>query len=82
MTFYDGTAIPDWRGNLVLGGLSSRSLTRLTLRGDRVVSDERIPVGVRIRDVNQGPDGALYLLTDQPDGKIVRLTLETPAGDR
>lgn len=78
MVFYDGAAIPEWRGNLLLGGLSSQRLTRLTLRGDRVISEERIELGVRIRDVAQGADGAVYLLTDAPDGKILRLTRHQP----
>lgn len=74
MAFYTGDLLPEWRGNLMLGGLSSHWLVRLTLRGDRVVSEERIDLGARIRDVVQGPDGALYLLTDQPKGEILRLT--------
>lgn len=80
MTFYDGDAIPAWKGNLILGGLSSEALTRLTLRGDRVISEERIDFGTRVRDVAQGPDGALYLLTDEPEAEIFRLVMEDPAG--
>lgn len=81
MTFHSGSGegIPEWSGNLLLGGLSSESVTRLTLRGDRVISDERIDIGTRIRDVAEGPDGALYLLTDESDGKIVRLTMQERA---
>jgi glucose/arabinose dehydrogenase len=58
----------------VIGGLSSRSLVRLTLDGERVTDEERIKLGARIRNVRQGPDGAVYLLTDQDDGAILRLT--------
>ena len=49
---------------------------RLTLDGEKVTDEERIPMGARIRDVVQGPDGAVYALTDEGDGKILRLTLE------
>lgn len=77
MTFYTGQLFPAWRGNLLIGGLSSKALVRLTLEGQRVKSEERIPMGARIRHVRQGPDGAVYLLTDRADGEILRLT---PAG--
>jgi glucose/arabinose dehydrogenase len=77
MAFYTGTLFPDWKGNLLIGGLSSRALVRLTLDGERVTGEERIPMDARIRNVRQGPDGAVYLLTDQDDGGILRLT---PAG--
>lgn len=80
MSFYQGASIPAWRGNLLLGGLSSTDLIRLTLDGDRVIAEERINFGGRIRDVAQGRDGALYVLTDQPKGEIFRLVLEDPAG--
>jgi aldose sugar dehydrogenase len=77
MTFYTGEVFPGWRGNLLIGGLSSQALVRLVLDGQRVTGEERIPMGARIRDVSQGPDGAVYLLTDQSNGEILRLT---PAG--
>jgi aldose sugar dehydrogenase len=77
MSFYTGDMFPAWRGNLLIGGLSAQALVRLTLDGQRVTGEERIPLGARIRDVRQGPDGAVYALTDQPDGEILRLT---PAG--
>jgi glucose/arabinose dehydrogenase len=77
MAFYTGTLFPDWKGNLLIGGLSSRALVRLTLDSERVTGEERIPMDARIRNVRQGPDGAVYLLTDQDDGAILRLT---PAG--
>jgi aldose sugar dehydrogenase len=76
ITFYTADAIPAWRGNLLIGGLSSEAIVRLTLDGDKVAAEERIPMGARIRDVVQGPDGAVYALTDEDDGKILRLTLE------
>lgn len=80
MTFYNAAAIPDWNGNLLIGGLSSTDLIRLTLLRDRVISQERIDLGARVRDVAQGPDGALYLLTDQQNGDILRILPQETAG--
>lgn len=73
--FYTGDAFPDWRGDLFVGSLQPGRLVRLRLSNDRVVHEERyvIDPGERIRDVRQGPDGLLYLLTDHPKGRIVRL---------
>jgi glucose/arabinose dehydrogenase len=76
MTFYTAEAIPAWKGNLLIGGLSSQAIVRLTLDGENVTAEERIPMGARIRDVVQAPDGSVYALTDEQDGKILRLTLE------
>jgi glucose/arabinose dehydrogenase len=76
ITFYTGDAIPGWKGNLLIAGLSSQAIVRLTLDGETVVNEERIPMGTRIRDVVQGPDGAVYALTDETEGKILRLWLE------
>ncbi len=76
MTFYTGKAIPAWRGNLLLAGLASQALIRLTLNGSRVSGEERIPMGERIRHVVQGPDDSVYLLTDEDHGRILRLTSE------
>jgi aldose sugar dehydrogenase len=75
ITFYTADEIPGWNGNLLLAGLSSEAIVRLTLDGDKVTAEERIPMRVRIRDVAQGPDGAVYALTDESDGKILKLTL-------
>jgi glucose/arabinose dehydrogenase len=75
ITFYTADQIPGWNGNLLLAGLSSEAIVRLTLDGDKVTAEERIPMRVRIRDVAQGPDGAVYALTDESDGKILKLTL-------
>ncbi|MDJ0942688.1 MAG: PQQ-dependent sugar dehydrogenase [Kiloniellales bacterium] len=79
LTFYDGAAFPQWRGNLFLGALSGEILVRLELDGDRVAHEERLleDFGERIRDVRQGPDGFLYILTDSGDGQLLRLE---PAG--
>jgi glucose/arabinose dehydrogenase len=76
MTFYTGEAIPGWRDNLLIGGLSSEAIVRLTLDGESVTAEERILMGTRIRDVAQAPDGSVYALTDEDNGKILRLTLE------
>jgi len=80
MAFYDGDAFPAWRGNLFVGALKFRLLARLTLDGDKVVAEERLLDGLdeRIRDVRQGPDGHLYLLTDSGDGRLLRLEPAAP----
>jgi glucose/arabinose dehydrogenase len=78
MAFYTGDAIPDWKGSLLIGGLSSQALFRLSLEGNKVTDEERIPMGARIRDVRQAPDGSIYLLTDEENGKILRLTADRP----
>ena len=75
MAFYDGAAFPRWRGSIFVGALAGRLLARLELDGARVVGEERLLKGAlgRIRDVRQGPDGLLYLLTDASNGALVRL---------
>ena len=74
--FYTGDAFADWRGDLFVGSLQPGRLVRLRLRDRRVVQEERylIDRGERVRDVRQGPDGFLYLLTDHPKGRIIRLS--------
>ena len=76
MVIYSGDLFPEWRGNFFVGGLSSRALVRLAVEGDRVVGEERLltDLGSRIREVVQGPDGALYLLTDASDGRLLKVT--------
>jgi glucose/arabinose dehydrogenase len=73
--FYTGDAFPAWRGSLFIGSLKERRLVRLTLDGDRVTGEEHLLVdrGHRIRDVRQGPDGALYVVTDDDDGELWRI---------
>lgn len=75
MTFYSGKAFPKWQGSIFLGALRGQALIRLELRGNRVVREERLLSGQvgRIRDVRTGPDGLIYLLTDSPDGALLRL---------
>lgn len=75
MTFYTGDRFPRWRGDLFVGALKDRMLVRLSLDGEQVVGEERLLQDLlgRIRDVRQGPDGFIYLLTDENDGALVRL---------
>ena len=73
MVFYNGDAIPAWKGNLLIGGMVARAIVRLTLNGEQVTGEERIAMGGRIRDVRQGPDGAVYAL-DESNGTLLRLT--------
>jgi glucose/arabinose dehydrogenase len=74
MIFYSGEMFPEWRGSMLIGGLSAQGIVRLELDGDAVAREERIPLGARIRDVEQAPDGALIVLTDEGNGEILRLT--------
>lgn len=75
MAFYDGEQFPGWRGDLFVGALRDQMLVRLDIEGGQVIGEERLLQGElgRIRDVRQGPDGYLYLLTDSPSGRLVRL---------
>ena len=73
--FYTGRMFPAWDGSLFVAGLVSKNVVRLVLDGDRVVAEERLltELNTRIRGVTEGPDGALYVLTDGMGGKILRL---------
>jgi glucose/arabinose dehydrogenase len=75
MAFVTSDRYPGWKGNLVVGALKGHALLRLELDGRRVVKEHRLlqDLGERIRDVRQGPDGWLYLLTDDPQGRVIRL---------
>lgn len=80
LAFYTGSRIPQWKGNVFVGGLAAKEVARLELRNGQVVHEERLfksQLGKRIRSVVDGPDGALYLVTDEPDGQILRVV---PAG--
>ncbi len=81
LTFYTGDLFPDWKGNIFVGGLNGAQLQRLVLLDGKVVAHEKMlaDLGERIRDVRQGPDGALWVLTDSGDGKLLRLMPRTPA---
>jgi glucose/arabinose dehydrogenase len=75
MAFYTGDKFPRWQGNLFVGALKDQMLVRLRLEGDRVVHEERLLKGAlgRIRDVRVGPDGYIYLLSDESRGMLARL---------
>ncbi len=75
MAFYSGDLFPEWRGNLFIGALAGQALIRLEIAGEKVVKEERLLRGLRerIRDVRSGPDGALWLLTDARDGRVLRV---------
>ncbi|MBV9550199.1 MAG: PQQ-dependent sugar dehydrogenase [Alphaproteobacteria bacterium] len=75
LTFYDGALFPEWRGDLFLGALAAKRLIRLHLVGGKVITEEHLLMdrGKRVRDVRQGPDGALYVLTDEKPGELLRL---------
>jgi glucose/arabinose dehydrogenase len=74
--FYTGDAFPAWKGSLFIGGMGAMALVRLTLENDRVTGEEHLLADrkQRVRDVRQGPDGALYMVTDQENGQVWRLS--------
>jgi glucose/arabinose dehydrogenase len=76
MTFMTGGLFPAWRGNLFVGALAGEILVRLELDGEKVLKEERLlqQLRERIRDVRQGPDGALWLVTDNSSGRLLRVT--------
>ena len=76
MVIASGKMFPEWRGNILTGGLGVKSLVRLVMKGDRVVGEERLLAerGDRIRDVVEAPDGAIWLLTDAEKGKLLKVT--------
>jgi glucose/arabinose dehydrogenase len=76
MAFYTGDLFPQWKGNLFVGGLKSTALVRLELDGNKVFHEERLlrDLGLRIRDVAQAPDGSLYVVTDEDNGEILRIS--------
>jgi len=80
LLFYTGDRFPNWKGSAFVGGLASKQVARLEMDGNRVTSEERLFEGVlneRVRDVEQGPDGLIYLLTDEKKGRLLRIE---PAG--
>lgn len=80
LALYRGDLFPGWRGDLLVTSLAERSLRRIRLDGERVVGQEIVALGIerRLRDVEVGPEGALYLLTDEAEGALLRVT---PAAD-
>jgi glucose/arabinose dehydrogenase len=77
IAFYTGNLIPGWKGSLLNGALKFELLSRLELKGNKILKEERLLQSMRerIRDVRQGPDGAVYLLTDNASGRILRIEL-------
>jgi aldose sugar dehydrogenase len=76
MAFYDGDKFPQWQGDLFVGALAGTHLRRLKLDGAKVAEQEALlgGLGARIRDVRVGPDGCLYVVTDDPaNGRVLRL---------
>ena len=75
MAFYTADLVPEWKGNMFVGALAGSHIARIVLDGDRIVGEERLLAGLgeRFRDVKQGPDGALYALTDGAGGRIIRI---------
>jgi glucose/arabinose dehydrogenase len=78
-TFYSGAMFPEWNGNLLVASLKEKHIARLVIQNDRVVGEERLltDLGERIRDVAVGPDGAVWAITDEANGKLVRLSRTT-----
>lgn len=73
LMIYDGSQFPEWRGNAFIGGLSSQVLVRVEMDGDDAAEAERFDMGQRIREIEQGPDGAIWLLEDGGDGRLLKL---------
>jgi glucose/arabinose dehydrogenase len=79
LIIYSGDLFPEWKGNAFLGGMSSQALIRVEIDGDSASEAERFEMGQRIREVEQGPDGAIWLLEDEDDdagkgGRLLKLT--------
>lgn len=74
MSIYSGSMFPQWRGSILIGGLRAQGVVRATLDGDKFASEERLGLGARVRDVRQGPDGAIYAVTDEAKGRVLRLS--------
>lgn len=74
MDFYSGNMFPEWKGKMLIGGLSSKALIIVNVNGDKAQEFDRIEMGTRIRDVQEASDGSIYLLTDEGNGKLLRLS--------
>jgi len=74
LMFYDGDLFPDWKGNAFIGGLRSEALIRVEIDGESAREAERFNMGKRIREEEQGPDGAIWILEDGNGGRLLRLT--------
>ena len=74
LLIYDGSLFPRWQGNAFIGGLRSKALIRITIEGDQAQEVERFPMDKRIREVEQGPSGAIWVLENKKGGRLLRLT--------
>jgi glucose/arabinose dehydrogenase len=76
MAIYEGALFPALKGSVLIGSMREQHVARLVLKDDKVVGEERLftDIGGRVRDVTVGPDGAIYVLTDEEDGKLIRIT--------
>ena len=72
--FYTGAQFPQWQRNAFVSGLSSQAIIRLTIEGEKVTSEEVIPMGRRIRTILQGRDGSLLVLSESPNAELLRIT--------
>ena len=81
MAFYTGAVFPEWTGSAFIGSLTRQGVVRVAVAGGAVADEEVVPLGARIRDVEAGPDGYLYLLTDQDDGDLWRLAPLEPGDE-
>jgi len=73
LMLYRGDRFPNWQGNLFAGGLVSKEVVRIRIAGNKTEVQESIPIGQRVRDVRQGKDGYIYILTDEQAGQLIRL---------
>lgn len=77
MAYYDSDAIPEWKDSIIIGGLVTKGIVVLKIENDKVVSEGRLPLEERIRDVKVGSDGSIYAVTEQRgggDSQILKLT--------
>jgi glucose/arabinose dehydrogenase len=81
MAFYNSARFPQWKNSLFIGSLKEKNLIRLRVNGEKVVEEQRLleDRNERIRDVRQGPDGYLYVLTDEANGKLLKVGLAQDA---
>lgn len=74
MDFYQGDMFPEWKGNAIIGGLTHKEVVRLVFDGLQIKDEDRLSMPARIRDVDTAPDGSIYVLTDQGDGAVLRIS--------
>ena len=72
--FYSGKLWPEWHGHAIATGLATQSLVRVSLAGDKGTEEQRVNFGKRLRDIEEGSDGALWIIEDGEGGRLLRLT--------